>query len=427
MSDGYKYLGVSRIISFLVRDPRLIYKPGVHVANGSLHGGGVHVTNGSLHGGVVHGLVHGPAHQYDRFYEDTTAEGMFNSNREFYGREYFNTFYSTTEDFRIKDSLFGSNDKYAMVSPEKTWLDSKADFINAGGQLEDVIRSTEWKSRGLTDTSKYSIDEKGNVVDIQENIFYTTLILTSDYNFGPDSVEGSIFTSNRGSTRMKTAILPKKKCKIYAIKAPSDNTVWTLAFFNSRTLVSMIVLRGTDIYYDRYESDKLKYEPYDIKNLGIPNCGFQRYLHCTNDADVKSEFKGHVEDEDTRKAIRYRRYSSGNYIVGPDYSYPYTYIGNYAINDDPCARTVGNFSPEWFLNGSNPGEEFDIPYAAHDSSYYDDVGYLMIERKGYEKITHIFTVEGNNVIYDPTQYNDEKLECIFLLPPECEIVIETID
>lgn len=400
MSDGYKYLGVSRIISFLVSDPRLIDERSDPMIIREL--GVVHVTNGSLHGGSRHG----PVHQDDRIYDP--------HNKEFYRLiyEYLNTFYSTTEDFRIKDSLFGSNDKYAMVSPEKTWLDSAPD---------DVIFSTEWKSRGLTDTSKYSIDEKGNVVDIQENVFYTTLILDSDYNFEPDSVEGFIIsTSNRGSTRMKTAILPKKKCKIYAIKAPSDNTVWTLAFFNSRTLVSMIVFRGTNIYYDRYESDKLKYEPYDIKNLGIPNCGFQRYLHCTNDADVKSEFKGHVEDEDTRKAIRYRRYSSGNYFVGPDYSYPYTYIGNYAINDDPCARTVGNFAPEG-------GEEFDIPYAAHDSSYYDDVGYLMIERKGYEKITHIFTVEGNNVIYDPTQYNDEKLECIFILPPECEIVIETID
>ena len=421
MSDGYKYLGVSRIISFLVRDPRLIYAQGVHV------------TNGSLHGGVPHGLVH----QYDRFYDNETdgvyEDAMVTVDRDFYEREYFNTFYSTTEDFRIKDSLFGSNDKYAMVSPEKTWLDSKADYAR-----DDVILSDEWKSRGLTDTSKYSIDEKGNVVDIQENVFYTTLILTSDHTldvykeysqagFGPDYVESSISTSNRGSTRMKTAILPKKKCKIYAIKAPSDNTVWTLAFFNSRTLVSMIVFRGTNIYYDRYESDKLKYEPYDIKNLGIPNCGFQRYLHCTNDADVKSEFKGHVEDEDTRKAIRYRRYSSGGFLVGPDYSYPYTYIGNYAINDDPCARTVGNFPPEWYYTSSEPGEEFDLPYAAHDSSYYNDVGYLMIERKGYEKITHIFTVEGNNVIYDPTQYNDEKLECIFLLPPECEIVIETID
>jgi hypothetical protein len=412
MSDGYKYLGVSRIISFLVSDPRLLYAPEMHVTNGSLHSG----------------VVHGPVHQYDRICKRDELFGdimIYPDVRDFYRDMYFNTFYSTTEDFRIKDSLFGSNDKYAMVSPEKTWLDSKVDYT--WGKPDDVILSTEWKSRGLTDTSKYSIDEKGNVVDIQENVFYTTSFLTSDYDFGPYSFENYISTSNRGSTRMKTAILPKKKCKIYAIKAPSDNTVWTLAFFNSRTLVSMIVFRGTNIYYDRYESDKLKYEPYDIKNLGIPNCGFQRYLHCTNDADVKSEFKGHVEDEDTRKATRYRRYSSGGYLVGPDFSYPYTYIGNYAINDDPCARTVGNSSPEWFLNRSNPGEEFDIPYAAHDSSYYDDVGYLMIERKGYEKITHIFTVEGNNVIYDPTQYNDEKLECIFILPPECEIVIETID
>ena len=416
MSKGYKDLGVSRIISFLLHDPL-----------GGLRYWGdiVYIINGSLHGGT-----HGPVHQYGVFYPpnyDFFVDGYEydDSDRDFYGSRYYNNFYSTTEDFRIKDSIFGSNDKYAMVSPEKTWLDSDTDYH--WHRPDDVISSTEWKSRGLTDDSKYSIDKKGNVVDIGENIFYTTFILTSDNNVGQYTFYDFVSTSDRGSTRMKTAILPKKKCKIHAIKAPSDNTVWTLAFFNSRTLVSMIVFRGTDIYYDRYESEKLKYEPYDIKSLGVPNCGFVRYLHCTNDADVKSEFKGHVEDEDTRKAIRYRRYKGGGFIVGPDYSYPYTYIGNYAINDDPCARTVGNFPPEWYYTGGEPGEEFDIPYAAHDSSYYDDVGYLMIERKGYEKITHIFTVDGNNVIYDPTQYNDEKLECIFLLPPECEIAIETID
>ena len=169
MSKGYKDLGVSRIISFLLHDPNVYeghWSDSVYIMNGSLHEGS-----------------HGPVHQYGVFYSPNYKLFEYgfednDSDRDFYGNRYYNNFYSTTEDFRIKDSIFGSNDKYAMVSPEKTWLDSDTDYH--WHRPDDVISSTEWKSRGLTDDSKYSIDNKGNVVDIGENIFYTTFILTSD-------------------------------------------------------------------------------------------------------------------------------------------------------------------------------------------------------------------------------------------------------
>ena len=93
MSKGYKDLGVSRIISFLLHDPKA-YLDGDKVGGWGYWIDSVYIINGSLHGGT-----HGPVHQYGVFYPLNYDFFMYgyeydDSDRDFYGSRYYNNFYS---------------------------------------------------------------------------------------------------------------------------------------------------------------------------------------------------------------------------------------------------------------------------------------------------------------------------------------------